>query len=747
LKNSGDFLSTSVAKNPLKIKVSSDEDDQNEFLYYSNEKESNILSLNMIEAVGHSGNVAVRYQLGCLYGDTESDDRDYSKAAYWFGLASQGGITDAYYRLGRLYEEGQGVEKSYLQLFTLYQKAADKDHDMALYRLAQMYQCGLGTPIDFNKAFTFYKKSAEQDNEIGKKVVTFLKSSLHDSSQTTSDEISDLSSSEINDIIYMYEDVANVGNTDIQFELGYYFESKQLEPDYTRAAKWYLMAKDLGHIDATYCLGRLYELGLGVNQDYVYAFELYTIAKKGGLSEATFRLGNMYQSGFGVKVDYQQAFGCYTEASEQGNLDAQFKLGQMYAQGIFKSKNTLEALKWFTRSYLQGNDTVRESLYLLYDGDEPYESIFYCRMAKILRSYAKNEDYHMEEGPASRSEVYARLFHAYLNGQGVQKNSEFAWHYLTTAVKLNTYIYTIIFDESVFHFIKDNISEIYNMALTQLENGDESACVILGTLYLGGVILLEETKEGGKKIYSSVFEDIFDLSDNSLYDENLAIGTVIVPKDYKKALQYFSKAANAGDSYSKLVVGFMYHCGYGAEQNFTKAFEYYQNLSSPGQFGYAVRNCLGYLYAFGEGVDRDNDMVVKYSTVDGIFRTHFLVIAQIFYYGNEEIRNYKTALKFLLMAESARSFNGLHLIKKANEHDLNGQSNLINKVYSLVSKEVVDGEIKYLLGIMYENGQGTRVNYKEAFDKFSKAVKRGNRMAENHLKLYYKDGKFINKNS
>jgi TPR repeat protein len=743
LKNSGDFLSTSVAKNPLKIKVSSDEDDENELLYYSNEKGSNLLSFKMLEEVGHSGNIAVQYQLGCLYGDTELGDRNYSKAAYWFDLASQGGITDAYYRLGRLYEEGQGVEKNYLQSFTLYQKAADKDHDMALCRLAQMYQCGLGTPIDFNKSFTFYKKSAEQDNEIGKKVVTFLKSSLHNSSQTTPEETSDLSISEMDDIISMYEYVANAGNTDIQFELGYYFESKQLEPDYTRAAKWYSMAKDLGHIDATYRLGRLYELGLGVNQDYAYAFELYNVAKEGGLSEATFRLGNMYQSGFGVKVDYQQVFDYFTEASEQGNLDAQFKLGQMYAQGIFKSTNTLEALKLFTRSYLQGNDTARESLYFFYDGDEPYERVFYCRISKMLQSYAKNEDYHTEEGFASRSEIYARLFYAYLNGQGVQKNSEFAWHYLCIVVKLNTRSPGPIFGESAFHFIKDNISEIYNMALTQLENGDESACIILGTLYLGGVILLEETKEGGKKIYSSILEGTFDLSDNSSYDDNLDIGTVIVPRDYKKALQYFSKAANAGDSYSKLVVGFMYHCGYGAEQNFTKAFEYYQQLLNPGPFTYIAKRYLGYLYAFGEGVDRDNDLVLKYSVGEFFSKGILFNIAQILYYGNEEIRSSKTVLRSLLMAENATNNPELYLIKKINDLDLNRQSNWTNGVYCLVSRRIVDGEVQYLLGIMYEKGQGTRVNYKEAFDRFSKAAKCGNKRAKSHLKLYYKNGKYI----
>jgi TPR repeat protein len=62
----------------------------------------------------------------------------------------------------------------------------------------------------------------------------------------------------------------------------------------------------------------------------------------------------------------------------------------------------------------------------------------------------------------------------------------------------------------------------------------------------------------------------------------------------------------------------------------------------------------------------------------------------------------------------------------------------------MVSPTFLKGETEYLLGIMDEKGQGTRVNHKEAFDRFTKAIKCGSKKAENHLKLYYKDGNFIN---
>jgi TPR repeat protein len=178
-------------------------------------------------------------------------------------------------------------------------------------------------------------------------------------------------------------------------------------------------------------------------------------------------------------------------------------------------------------------------------------------------------------------------------------------------------------------------------------------------------------------------------------------------------------------------------------QNFTKAFEYYQNLLSSRLFDYIARWCLGYLYACGEGVKFDNDLVLGHLERHSCIKVNLFCMAQIFYYGDEAIRNHKTSYKYLLKAAYAPNDQGLYLIKRVDESDLKGQSNLANGVYSLVSRGVVDGEVEYLLGIMLEKGQGTRVNYKEAFVKFSKAAKCGNKRAKNHLKLYYKDKKFI----
>lgn len=179
----------------------------------------------------------------------------------------------------------------------------------------------------------------------------------------------------------------------------------------------------------------------------------------------------------------------------------------------------------------------------------------------------------------------------------------------------------------------------------------------------------------------------------TLYNENLSIGTFITPKDYKKAFQYFLKAAQTGDFYARLIVGEMYHCGYGTKQDFTKAAEYYKSV-----MGHTpAKSYLGLLYAFGEGVDYDIVQAFNHST------TNELVIAQTLRCGDEAIRGYKASYSNLLRSSERQYWKTLCLLK-VDEN----QPGSTKGVYSVVSPTYLKGETEYLLGIMNEKGQGTR---------------------------------------
>ncbi|WP_171251809.1 tetratricopeptide repeat protein, partial [Acinetobacter baumannii] len=55
-----------------------------------------------------------------------------------------------------------------------------------------------------------------------------------------------------------------------------------------------------------------------------------------------------------------------------------------------------------------------------------------------------------------------------------------------------------------------------------------------------------------------------------LYEEGYG-----VTQDYKKAFEWYSKAANQGNAEAQNNLGAMYALGQGVEQNYKKAFEWY----------------------------------------------------------------------------------------------------------------------------------------------------------------------------
>jgi TPR repeat protein len=76
-----------------------------------------------------------------------------------------------------------------------------------------------------------------------------------------------------------------------------------------------------------------------------------------------------------------------------------------------------------------------------------------------------------------------------------------------------------------------------------------------------------------------------------------------VEKDYAKAVEYFQKAADQGDSGGEYGLGCAYDYGLGLGKDYSQAVKWYRKSSdqgnSYGQFG------LGNCYELGKGVSRD----------------------------------------------------------------------------------------------------------------------------------------------
>ena len=139
-------------------------------------------------------------------------------------------------------------------------------------------------------------------------------------------------------------------------------EGKGVPKDDAQAFQWYRRAAELGHVQAQYRLGGMYEKGRGVPVDGNNALQWYTSAAMGHLhdpvsaSAARYAIGNMYANDDeDMPKDDAQVIKLITRAAKEGHVEAQFFLGFIYDKGLGTPKNHDRAAKWYARAAEQGH--------------------------------------------------------------------------------------------------------------------------------------------------------------------------------------------------------------------------------------------------------------------------------------------------------------------------------------------------------------------------------------------------------
>ena len=117
-----------------------------------------------------------------------------------------------------------------------------------------------------------------------------------------------------------------------------------------------------GDAGAEFCLGWMYENGLGVTRDCAEALKWYRLAADQDYAEAENSLGELYRGGLGTPQDYGEAVRWFYRAARQGNADAENSLGTMYAGGFGVLRDYSEALKWYLRAAAKHHPTARYNL-------------------------------------------------------------------------------------------------------------------------------------------------------------------------------------------------------------------------------------------------------------------------------------------------------------------------------------------------------------------------------------------------
>lgn len=111
------------------------------------------------------------YQLGIIYKDGLSVDKNPELAVSYFKTASSKGNADAYYELGLIYQN----ELERVEAFNCFMKAAEKGLPLAMLEVAKAYETGLGTSRNREQAINWYTKCEKTNTSYSKVASEALK--------------------------------------------------------------------------------------------------------------------------------------------------------------------------------------------------------------------------------------------------------------------------------------------------------------------------------------------------------------------------------------------------------------------------------------------------------------------------------------------------------------------------------------------------------------------------------------------
>jgi TPR repeat protein len=262
--------------------------------------------VHQLQAKAEAGDAGAQAALGEAYRDGKGVSKSDTTALKWFRKAADQGDGAAENSLGLMYRMGQGVARDSEEAVRWYKKAAKHGNGTAMFNLGAAYYDGDGVPSDPNSAYAWFllaqeagsppaddavKRSAEEGERLG----------------ATQDALQQVAA--------MYE------------------EGDALQQSYAEAAKWYRKAADAGSSQARVKLASMFIDGRGVQRDYGQAMILCRDAAKQNYASGQYCVGYIYQHGLGTPADSKEAAKWYELASKGGHQKAIMDLAEMYWKG------------------------------------------------------------------------------------------------------------------------------------------------------------------------------------------------------------------------------------------------------------------------------------------------------------------------------------------------------------------------------------------------------------------------------
>ena len=254
-----------------------------------------------------------------------------------------------------------------------------------------------------------------------------------------------------------------------------YYWGKKEEQNFSLAVKYYEKATELGHIRATYMLGRCHNKGNGIQKDKKKAIDYIMKASNLGNPDAIGFLGHCYVDGEGVLKNEREGVDLLFKAVELGNTEAMGYLALYY-----KTKEEYnQFFYWAQKGALSGDKWCMRLLGISYEDGEGID----VDEKKAFEWYSKSAD-------ADDEISVCLVARCYLLGIGVTENKDKMIDILYEAAErdndLALYYLACCYEDGAG--VRQDSAKAFEYALKAAELGNTDAMIFVGQCYESGTV-------------------------------------------------------------------------------------------------------------------------------------------------------------------------------------------------------------------------------------------------------------------
>ncbi len=518
------------------------------------------------------------------------------------------GDADAMMELAEAHYWGRGADLDWKQAFIWAEKASEKNHPVARYRMGVQYLLGQGVGEDISSGQQLIKLSAdgmEKRAKDGDHRAQFYLAIMYHNGIGRMDDIPKARQ--------WMKLAAEGGQVDAQFYMGrMYAVGAGVKRDIIESKRWWRMAAGQDHAPAQYNLGMVL-LKSKKEGEHPEGMKLLRKAAGHKLDRAEFLMGEVVLRGINMPKDDAAAFRWFNKSANQGYLRGQYLVGQALAKGVGVKSDPVAASVWLTLAARAGHRGAAASLRGL--NEELEEKKVPLTADQLLKVRLQSGEFKVAPSLATRKSRAGLMaadatFLASLSIEELKKHAA-SGDKIAKVRLAEMYFSGRIIDGQVI--LRKDLKESLRLNTELAEAGHPDSQWNLAMFYLQGVhqrledgtqvdLLKENPAEAAKWLHKASAQDYTSAMVilGGLYEKGEGVSL-----NYKKAMDWFEKAAVLGDAQACHVIGLAYLNGRGnvVPIDKAKAIEWIQRGADKGdsQSQYALAEA----YLKGEGVKKD----------------------------------------------------------------------------------------------------------------------------------------------